>query len=45
VTSVRDASTGRPSLGPVHGRLIGFHRLYSRMLLGAAVRKLAQQPQ
>ena len=45
VTSVRDASTGRPSLGPVHGRLIGFHRLYSRMLLGAAVRKLAQKPQ
>ena len=45
VTSVRDASTGRPSLGPVHGRLIGFHRLYSRMLIGAAVRKLAQKPQ
>ena len=41
VTSVRDASTGRPTLGPVHGRLIGFHRLYSRMLLGAAARKLA----
>ena len=41
VTPVRDASTGRPSLGPVQGRLIGFHRLYSRMLLGAAARKLA----
>ena len=41
VTAVRDAGTGRTSLGPVHGKLIGFHKLYSRMLLGAAVRKLA----
>ena len=41
VTSVRDARTGRPSLGPVHGKLIGFHRMYSRMLLRAAARKLA----
>ncbi len=40
VVPVRDPKTGAASLGPVHGRLIGFHRLYSRMLLRAAARKL-----
>jgi hypothetical protein len=40
VTRVRDARTGAESLGPVHGRLLGFHKLYSRLLLSAAARKL-----
>lgn len=42
VVKVRDPGDGRTSLGPVHGRLLGFHRLYSRMLLSAAARKLAR---
>jgi hypothetical protein len=41
VAPVRDPKTGAMGLGPVHGRLIGFHKLYSRMLLGAAARRLA----
>jgi len=41
VAPVRDPKTGAMGLGPVHGRLIGFHTLYSRMLLGAAARRLA----
>ena len=40
VVPVRDAKTGGTSLGPVHGRLLGFHKLYSRLLLRAAARKL-----
>jgi hypothetical protein len=40
VTRVRDARTGGTSLGRVHGRLLGFHKLYSRLLLHAAARKL-----
>jgi hypothetical protein len=40
VTRVRDAKTGESSLGPVHGRLLGFHKLYSRLLLRAAARRL-----
>ena len=40
VVPVRDPKTGRISLGPVHGRLLGFHKLYSRLLLRAAARKL-----
>lgn len=40
VVQVRDSKTGRISLGPVHGRLLGFHKLYSRLLLRAAARKL-----
>ena len=42
VVPVRDPRTGETGLGPVHGRLMGFHRLYSRMLLAAAVRRLAR---
>jgi hypothetical protein len=42
VVPVRDAGTGRMSLGPVHGRLLWFHTLYSRMLLAAAARRLAR---
>jgi hypothetical protein len=40
VIPVRDSRTGAASLGPVHGRLIGFHRVYSRLLLRAAARRL-----
>jgi len=42
VVPLRDPKTGGRSLGRVHGRLIGFHKLYSRMLLGAAARRLAR---
>jgi hypothetical protein len=41
ITRVRDAGTGRTSLGPVHGRLLGFHKFYSRLLLRAAAHKLS----
>ena len=40
VEPVRDRKTGTASLGPVHGNLIGFHRLYSRLLLRAAAGRL-----
>ncbi|MGH8252242.1 MAG: hypothetical protein ACREVI_16385 [Steroidobacteraceae bacterium] len=43
VTRVRDARTGRIGLGPVHGRLLGFHKLYSRLLLGTAASRLARE--
>ena len=36
-----DAATGRRSMGPVFGALLGFHKLYSRILLSAARRRLA----
>lgn len=42
VVPVSDPGPGKPGLGPVHGRLIGFHKFYSRMLLGAAARRLAR---
>lgn len=29
------------ALSPVHAKLLGFHRLYSRLLLRAAARRLA----
>jgi hypothetical protein len=41
VIPVRDPNTGETGLGPVHGPLIGFHKIYSRMLLRAAARRLA----
>lgn len=41
VIPVRDAASGKMSLGPVHGRLLGFHTLYSRLLLRVAARRLA----
>lgn len=41
VVPVRNPKTGETGLGPVHGPLIGFHKLYSRLLLGAAARRLA----
>jgi hypothetical protein len=42
VVPLRDPKTGKRSLGPVHGPLTGFHKLYSRLLLGAAARRLAR---
>ena len=42
VVPVHDPKTGEMGLGPVHGPLIGFHKLYSRLLLGAAARRLAR---
>jgi hypothetical protein len=42
VVPLRDPKTNGRSLGPVHGPLIGFHKLYSRMLLAAAARRLAR---
>jgi hypothetical protein len=41
VVPVRNAKTGRKGLGPVFGALLGFHRLYSRVLLRAAGRRLS----
>ena len=40
VVPVHNRKTGATGLGPVHGSLIGFHRLYSRLLLRAAARRL-----
>lgn len=42
VVPLRDPKTGGQSLGSVHGPLIGFHKVYSRLLLGAAARRLAR---
>lgn len=43
VVAKRDARTGRRSLGPVFTALLGFHKLYSRVLLLAARAKLARK--
>jgi hypothetical protein len=40
VVPVRNRKTGAAGLGSVHGSLMGFHRLYSRLLLRAAARRL-----
>ncbi|WP_336064965.1 hypothetical protein [Nitratireductor rhodophyticola] len=39
VTAITNESTGRDSIGPLFQALMGFHKLYSRMLLRAASRK------
>jgi hypothetical protein len=44
VMPVRDRKTGRSSLGAVHAALLGFHKLYSRVLLRAARARLLRQP-
>jgi hypothetical protein len=44
VVPVRDRKTGRTSLGTVHAALLGFHKLYSRVLLRAARARLLRQP-
>ncbi len=40
IVPVRNPKDGGPSLGPVFGGLLGFHKLYSRILLRAARRRL-----
>lgn len=42
VVPVRDRNTGQPTLGRSFSALLGFHTLYSRILLGAAARRLAR---
>jgi hypothetical protein len=39
VVAVRDRATGRARLGAAYTALLGFHKLYSRVLLGAAARR------
>ncbi|MDP9198138.1 MAG: hypothetical protein M3O07_02855 [Pseudomonadota bacterium] len=39
VVPERNAKTGDTGMPATHRRLLGFHRLYSRMLLGAAARR------
>ncbi len=41
VVPERNATTGESAMPATHSRLLGFHRLYSRMLLSAAARRLA----
>jgi hypothetical protein len=43
VVPVRNTKTGETGLGPVHGPLLGFHKVYSRLLLGAAATLLSRQ--
>lgn len=40
VVPVTDRRTGKPALGPLFSGLLGFHKLYSRVLLSAARRRL-----
>lgn len=42
VMPVRDAATGKPKFGRNFGLLLGFHKLYSRVLLAAARAKLSR---
>lgn len=42
VVQVRDRRTGREGLGFAFRALLGFHKLYSRVLLRAAVNRLAR---
>jgi hypothetical protein len=44
VVPARNAGTGGTSLGPVFSALLGFHKLYSRILLRAAVSRLSRKP-
>ena len=41
VIPVRDAANAQTRMPSVHARLLGFHTLYSRLLLRAAARRLA----
>lgn len=43
VVPVRSAGTGRASLGFVFTSLLGFHKLYSRILLKSAISRLSRQ--
>lgn len=42
VVPVRDRNTGQATLGRTYSALLGFHTLYSRILLGAAARRLGR---
>jgi hypothetical protein len=42
VVPVRSRRTGEARMGAAFGALLGFHKLYSRLLLGAAVTRLAR---
>jgi hypothetical protein len=42
VVPARDPTTGRGSLGPLFGALLGFHKLYSRVLLHSASSSLGR---
>ena len=42
VAPVRNPTTGRTSLGAIFGALLGFHKLYSRVLLWAAELRLSR---
>jgi hypothetical protein len=44
VVPVRDQASGRSSLGFSFKALLGFHELYSRLLLRAACKRLARAP-
>lgn len=41
VIPVRDAASGKTRMPSVHAKLLGFHTLYSRLLLRTAARRLA----
>lgn len=43
VVPVRSQATDRRRLGPLFGALLGFHKLYSRVLLAAARSRLSRQ--
>lgn len=43
VVPVRSLKTGRTSLGPVFSALLGFHKLYSQVLLRAAGHRLSRK--
>lgn len=43
VVPAKGRSSGRPRLGLIFTALLGFHRLYSRVLLGAARARLARR--
>lgn len=43
VVPVRHARSGRKTMGPAFAALLGFHKLYSRVLLHAACSRLARQ--
>jgi hypothetical protein len=42
VVPVRDMASGQPRMGLLFKALLGFHKLYSRILLQAARSRLAQ---
>lgn len=44
VVAVADPRTGEQRLGAAYHALLGFHRLYSRVLLGAAYARLRRRP-